>query len=43
MNVEAPPMLRKGEQVGIRCSVYNFWDQDLEVCEVETFKKKTCF
>ena len=31
MNIEAPEGIKRGEQVGIRCSVYNFWHEDLEV------------
>ena len=31
MRAEAPSTAIKGEQIGIRIALFNYWDQDLEV------------
>jgi len=31
VTVEAPDAIRRGEQVGLRLDVFNYWDQDMEV------------
>jgi hypothetical protein len=33
MTAEAPGVLRRGEQVGVRLGLFNNWDQSLEVFE----------
>ncbi|KAK2155986.1 hypothetical protein LSH36_224g01036 [Paralvinella palmiformis] len=32
LRLEAPSDVVKGEQIGIRVTLYNFWQQNLEVC-----------
>jgi hypothetical protein len=31
VTIESPDAIRRGEQVGLRLDVYNYWDQDMEV------------
>jgi len=31
MTVEAPDTIRRGEQIGLRLSIFSTWDQDMEV------------
>ena len=31
MNIERPELIRRGEQVGLRLDIYNYWNQDMEV------------
>ena len=31
MRAEAPETARRGEQIGVRIGLFNYWDQDLEV------------
>ena len=44
MTVEAPDVIRRGEQVGLRLCIFSTWDQDMEVCLVsDFFPKKALF
>jgi len=40
MTVEAPDVIRRGEQVGLRLCIFSTWDQDMEVCLVSAFSPK---
>lgn len=31
VTIENPDVIRRGEQIGLRLDIYNYWDQDLEV------------
>jgi len=33
VTIENPDFIRRGEQVGLRLDIYNYWDQDLEVLD----------
>ncbi len=32
MRLDAPDNAVKGEQIGIRVALFNYWEQDMEVC-----------
>ncbi|MFG1588284.1 alpha-2-macroglobulin family protein [Staphylococcus aureus] len=34
VTVEAPTVIRRGEQVGLRLDIYNYWDRSLRILGV---------